>query len=155
MGLSPLGRLRAPTSALFAVSVSTALVMTGQGILGPVLPLFAQRMGLSVAAVGVTVASFGLARLVFNVPIGILADAKGRKLLLVGGPLVVSAGMIGSALSGSIAPLVVWRFVAGAGSAMYMTGALIYVADISKPANRRGSSASIRAPCSSVLRSVP
>ena len=136
MGHSPRSGGFAAHERVFAVSVSTALVMTGQGILGPVLPLFAQRMGLSVAAVGVTVASFGLARLVFNVPIGILADARGRKLLLVGGPLVVSAGMVGSALSGSIAPLVVWRFVAGAGSAMYMTGALIYLADVSKPANR-------------------
>ena len=118
------------------LSVSTALVMTGQGILGPVLPLFAQRMGLSVAAVGVAVASFGLARLIFNVPIGILADARGRKLLLVGGPLVVSVGMIGSAMSASLAPLVVWRFVAGVGSAMYMTGALVDLADVSEPANR-------------------
>ena len=133
--LAALGRLRAH-ERVFAVSVSTALVMTGQGILGPVLPLFAQRMGLSVAAVGVAVASFGLARLIFNVPIGILADARGRKLLLVGGPLVVSVGMIGSAMSASLAPLVVWRFVAGVGSAMYMTGALVYLADVSEPANR-------------------
>ncbi|HEX7097640.1 MAG TPA: MFS transporter [Acidimicrobiia bacterium] len=118
------------------VSLATALVMTGQGILGPVLPVFARRFGVSVAAVGVVVAAFGLARLLLNVPLGWLSDRWGRRFLLVGGPLVVSVSMVFSGLAGSITSLTVWRFVAGAGSSMYMTGALVYIADISTPANR-------------------
>lgn len=118
------------------VSVATALVMTGQGILGPVLPVFARRFGVSVAAVGIVVGAFGLARLLLNVPLGWLSDRWGRRFLLVGGPLVVSVAMVFSGLAGSITSLTVWRFVAGAGSSMYMTGALVYIADISTPSNR-------------------
>ncbi len=118
------------------VSIATALVMTGQGILGPVLPVFARRFGVSVAAVGVVVAAFGLARLILNVPLGWLSDRWGRRFLLVGGPLVVSVAMVFSGLAGSIGSLTWWRFVAGAGSSMYMVGALVYLTDISSASNR-------------------
>jgi MFS family permease len=121
---------------VFAVAVSTALVMTGQGMAGPVLPVFARDFGVSLAAVGITVSSFGLARLLFNVPLGSLADRHGRKVLLVGGPLVLAVSMVGAGLSGGIISLTVWRFVSGVGSSMYMTGALVYLTDISTPANR-------------------
>ena len=119
-----------------AVSISTALVMTGQGVIGPVLPVYARRFGVSLAAVGVTVAVFGLARLLLNMPLGALSDRWGRRFLLVGGPLVVSISMVGSGLAGGIVSLTAWRFVAGAGSAMFMTGALVYLTDISTLANR-------------------
>lgn len=119
-----------------AVSVSTALVMTGQGMAGPVLPVFAREFGVSLAAVGATVAAFGLARLLLNVPLGSLADRRGRRILLVGGPLVFAIGMTGAGLAGGIVSLTAWRFVSGAGSAMYMTGALVYLTDVSTPANR-------------------
>jgi MFS family permease len=119
-----------------AVSISTALVMTGQGVVGPVLPLYARQFGVSIAAVGVVVAAFGLARLLLNMPLGYLSDRWGRRFLLVGGPLVVSASMVAAGLAGSITSLTVWRFFSGAGSAMYMTGALVYLTDVSTSGNR-------------------
>lgn len=119
-----------------AVSISTALVMTGQGMAGPVLPVFARQFGVSLAAVGTTMAAFGLARLLLNVPLGSLADRWGRRFLLVGGPIVLAASMVWAGVAGGIVELTLARFVGGAGSAMYMTGALVYVTDISTPANR-------------------
>jgi MFS family permease len=67
---------------------------------------------------------------------GVLADRRGRRPLLVGGPVVVAIGMIGSGLAPTFAVLLLWRFVAGVGSAAYMTGAQIYLIDISEPRNR-------------------
>ena len=130
-----LDRLR-PHERVFAVSVSTALVMTGQGMAGPILPVFARRFGVSLAVVGSTVAAFGLARLLLNIPLGSLADRRGRRFLLVGGPLLLAVSMVGAGMAGGIVSLTIWRFVSGAGSAMYMTGALVYITDISTPANR-------------------
>jgi MFS family permease len=121
---------------VIAVSVSTALVMMGQGILGPVLPLFARELGFGATAAGAAVGAFALARLFFNVPLGALSDTKGRRLLIVGGPLVVAVGMVGSGLADGIITLVIWRFVAGLGSSMYMTGSLAYLIDIATPNNR-------------------
>ncbi len=118
---------------LIAICISTVMVMAGQGIVSPVLPLFADSFGVSTAMVGATVTAFGLARLVTNVPAGLFADRHGRRFLLVGGPLVTAIGMLGSGLSGSIWLLLVFRFVAGLGSGLYMTGAQIYVLDIAAP----------------------
>lgn len=121
---------------LVMVCVSTVLVMAGQGVVSPVLPLFARSLGVSAAAVGLTLGVFGFARMVLNVPLGILSDRYGRRLLLVSGPLVTAAGMAGSGMAGGIADLLAWRLLAGAGSAMYMTGAQLYLVDISTPRNR-------------------
>ncbi|MEE8558432.1 MAG: MFS transporter [Myxococcota bacterium] len=118
------------------ILVSTMLVMSGQGIIAPVLPLFASEFGAGAASVGLTLSIFALARLLLNVPLGLLSDRYGRRMLLVGGPVVNALGMIGSGLSPGIGELLAWRFVAGAGSAMYMTGAQIYLADISAPRDR-------------------
>jgi len=65
-----------------------------------------------------------------------IADRFGRRILLIGGPILTSIGMFGSGFSGDIWSLLIWRFVAGAGSAFYMSGALIYLIDIA-PADRR------------------
>ena len=118
------------------LSVTTALVMTGQGIVAPILPIYASEFDVSTATVGLTLSSFALARLLLNVPLGIFSDRRGRRMLLVGGPLVTGAGMVGSGLAGDIGELLIWRFVAGAGSGMYMTGAIIYLSDIATPQNR-------------------
>jgi MFS family permease len=128
-------RLRSQERVI-AVSVSTMLVMMGAGILGPVLPLFTVELGFGAAAAGAAVGAFALARLLFNVPLGALSDTRGRRLLIVVGPAVVAVGMIGSGLATGLVSLIVWRFVAGLGSSMYMTGSLAYVVDIATPANR-------------------
>jgi MFS transporter, DHA1 family, multidrug resistance protein len=121
---------------LLAISTSTVLVMAGQGVIAPVLPLYAESFGVGAATIGLTLSFFAVARMVLNVPLGVLSDRRGRRILLVGGPLVTAVGMIGSGLAPSIGVLLAWRLVAGAGSAMYMTGAQVYLADISTPGNR-------------------
>jgi MFS family permease len=129
-------RLLRSNERLMMIMVSTVLVMSGQGVISPVLPLFAKSFGVGATAVGLTLSTFALARLLLNVPLGIVSDRRGRRPLLVAGPLVVGVGMIGSGFSADIAQLLIWRFVAGAGSAMYMTGAQIYLVDISTLENR-------------------
>ena len=121
---------------LLVICGSTVLVMAGQGVVGPVLPIYADNFGVSTAVVGLTITAFGLARLLLNVPAGLWADRAGRRALLIGGPLVTAVGMIGSGLAPSIWVLLLWRLVAGAGSALYMTGAQIYLIDIAGEAQR-------------------
>lgn len=110
--------------------------MAGQGIVSPILPLYADSFGVSTALVGATVTAFGLARLLTNVPAGIVADRSGRRKLLIGGPLVTALGMFGSGLANTIWVLLAFRFVAGLGSALYMTGATIYLLDIASSEQR-------------------
>lgn len=121
---------------LLMISISTVLVMAGQGVVSPILPEFARSFGVSTAVIGLTFTAFAAARMVLNVPLGLLSDRRGRRVLLVGGPIVTAVGMFGAGFSQDIWQLLAWRFVGGAGSAMYMTGAQIYLVDVSTPQTR-------------------
>ena len=129
---SLLNRLRS-SQELIILSGTTFLVMAGQGVVSPILPLYAKDFGVGATMVGLTLTVFALARLIVNVPAGMIADRFGRRILLVGGPVLTSIGMFGSAQAGDIWELLAWRFVAGAGSAFYMSGAMIYLIDIAPP----------------------
>ena len=115
---------------------ATFLVMAGQGVVSPVLPLYAKEFGVSATMVGLTLTVFALARLIVNIPAGLIADRFGRRVLLVGGPVITSIGMFGSGQADDIWELLVWRFLAGGGSAFFMSGAMIYLIDIAPPASR-------------------
>ena len=47
---------------------------------------------MGAAAVGTTISVYAVARLMMNLPAGILADRYGRKPLLVWGPLITALG---------------------------------------------------------------
>ena len=115
---------------------ATFLVMAGQGVVSPIIPLYASDFGVSATMVGLTLTVFALARLILNVPAGLIADRYGRRVLLVGGPLLTAIGMFGSGQADGIWVLLAWRFVAGAGSAFYMSGAMTYLIDIAPPEKR-------------------
>ena len=123
-------------SALLMVCIATGIIMLGQGVIAPVLPLYAKDFGVSATLVGMSISVFGLARMLLNLPAGLLSDRFGRRILLVGGPAITALGSILSAFAGDIWQLLAFRFIAGAGSAMFMTGAIILVTDISNSENR-------------------
>ena len=136
---SALGRYVAlirENGAILVVCLATTIAMSGQGIISPVLPLFAREFGVGTAAVGLVVGIFGLSRLFLNLPAGVIAERFGRKLLMGGGLLLGATGLFLTGTSDSIGEMAAWRFVSGAGSAMYMTGAMSFVSDISTPQNR-------------------
>jgi MFS family permease len=110
--------------------------MAGQGIISPVLPLFAKEFGVGTTAIGFVVGVFGLSRLFLNLPSGMIGERFGRRLLMGGGLVLGAAGLFLTGTASSIVFMALWRFVSGAGSAMYMTGAMSFIADISTPGNR-------------------
>ena len=119
-----------------AICVTSGVLMAGHACVAPVLPAFATEFGASAAQVGACLSAFALARLLLNVPSGALADKAGRRPLLVAGPLVTALGMFGCAAAGSLPELLLHRFVAGAGSAVYASGASATLADLSTSVNR-------------------
>ena len=132
---SPLTWIR-ENQKLIVLCGATFLVMAGQGVVSPIIPLYASDFGVSATMVGLTLTVFAFARLILNVPAGIIADRYGRRILLVGGPILTAIGMFGSGQADGIWVLLAWRFVAGAGSAFYMSGAMIYLIDIAPPEKR-------------------
>ena len=133
LGIIPVLREH-PTVLLLAVS--TTLLTSGQGMVAPVLPLYADSLGVSTATVGLVISVFGLARFLTNMPTAVISERFGRRSVLVAGPLIAAAGNALAGTVDSLAPLLVYRFIAGVGSAAFITGAVIFIGDISTPANR-------------------
>jgi multidrug resistance protein len=123
---------------LLPLIVMIGCIMAGSGIIAPILSLYAQTLGVSSTLVGMLVTIFGVGRLVANLPAGYLSQYIGRRPLLVAGPLIVAVSAAGAALTTDFTTLLVWRFLQGIGSGIYMTTSMAALADISPPASRAG-----------------
>lgn len=108
----------------------------GFGSIVPVTPLYAQAFGVSSAAIGLTIAIYGAARFLMNVPTAQIADRFGRRIALAMGGAVTVGGNLVCALADNYWIFLSGRFIAGAGGAMVITGSQIVVSDISVKANR-------------------
>jgi MFS family permease len=108
----------------------------GFGSVVPVLPLYARSFGVSQAAIGLSIAVYGLARFLVAVPVGHLSDRLGRRPALALGGLVTAAGNLLCAYAPNYPTFVGARFVAGAGAALVLTAGQIVLADITTPAVR-------------------
>ena len=108
----------------------------GFGAIVPVVPLFAQQFGVSQSAIGMTIAVFGLARFLVNVPASRIADTHGRRNALAIGGVITVIGTVLCAVAPNYPLFLAARFIAGAGAAFVLTGGQIVVADISNNRNR-------------------
>lgn len=120
-----------------AIALATTISMMGQGVVAPILPAYARDFdSRGTTSIGFVVAAFGFSRLFLNIPSGVLGAKYGRTVLMSVGLAITAVGNVGSGFAPEIIQLIAWRVLAGAGSAMFMTGAMAYVADISTSQNR-------------------
>ena len=127
---------------LVLLCVQVAALHAGSSMIIPILPLFAQTFGVSLALVGVLLAVQAVPRLFVSVPAGRLADRIGaHRLLAISCALAVIAS-IGSMLAPTFAFLVAMRVVQAVAAAGSQTAGLTYAASIGG-ASRRGRKISI------------
>ena len=122
---------------LFWICVLIAISQLGFGSIVPVVPLYARSFGVSQSAIGLAIASHGLARFLLSVPAGQIADRVGRRATLALGGLVTATGSLLCALAPDYLTFLGARFVLGSGAGLVLTGGQIILADISPP-ERRG-----------------
>lgn len=121
---------------LIWICVLIAVNQFGFGAIVPVAALYADSFGVSEAAVGLTIAVYGLARFVVSVPAGRIADHFGRRPLLALGGVITVVGNVLCAIAPDYTLFLLARFVAGAGASMVLSGGQAVIADISEPATR-------------------
>jgi len=113
------------------LSFVSALVILGFAIISPVLPQYALSFSVSLAMTGWAVSAYALARLVMDLPAGILGDRFGRKRNMIFGLALVIVSSVFSGFASTFAWLIIGRVVQGLGSAFYMTSATAWVAQTS------------------------
>lgn len=135
MRLPSLQAMRQNEVVLILVT-TTAITMLGNGIISPILPLYAKSFGVTVFLIGLMVGAYGLARMFMDIPAGRMADRFGRRLMIISGAILMGISALGSAVSQNFWHLVALRLVMGAGSAIYVTTSQIALADLSTPKTR-------------------
>ena len=113
------------------LSLVSGLVILGSSIISPVLPQYALSFSIPVALTGWAVSSFALARMGLDIPSGLLADRFGRKRIMVIGLILICASSMLSGTAQTYLWLIAGRVVQGIGSAIYMTAATTWVAQMS------------------------
>lgn len=128
-GASPNSDERHPSVSRL-LAWGTGFVVLGQSAAAPVLPEFVLRLDMSAIGVAWAISAFAVGRLLVNVPVGMLHGRVARRTLLLSGSLITSAGMFGSGLATSYVMLLGFRLLAGVGSGVYMTAAVLTLVEI-------------------------
>jgi multidrug resistance protein len=130
--LSPLWR----NPQISAVVILTTFIMSGVGLVSPILSVYASTFSASATMAGMIITLFGVGRLVINLPAGLLSQRIGHRPLLIAGPFILVVGSIVAALATDLETLLFARFVQGIGSGIYMTISSAAIATMAQPGER-------------------
>src|ERR1700690_1408902 len=122
-------------SARLILFITVFIDLLGFGIVIPLLPMFATRMGISFAGIGAIMAVYSLAQFFFAPILGRISDRIGRRPVIMLGLLGSSVGYLIYGFAGSFLGLFLSRAVHGACAATIST-AQAYIADTTDETNR-------------------
>ena len=128
---APESNSREPSRGLRALILSfylPALMVTlGQGLLVPILPLYAVDFNISYGLIGLVLAGEGIGTLIADVPTGMLQRRFGNKQVMMMGILVKALSVFLLFFAPSIWIVLLLRLFAGFGRSMYTVSAHVYV----------------------------
>ncbi len=125
----------APRSRLSIIFLTVFVDLIGFGIIIPILPYYAQRLGAGGFGLGALLGAFSLMQFVATAVLGRTSDRVGRRPILLATMLCNAAGYLLFAAAHSYALLFVARVVSGFAGGN-ISAAQAYIADITSPAER-------------------
>lgn len=126
------------TRTFLTVAAAELAYFTADGVLLPALPRYVEGpLGGGNIAVGLVIGAFSLSAFFLRPWAGVMADRRGRRLLMVVGASLFALSVGGYLVAKSIPVLVGMRLVTGAGEALFFVGALSANLDLAPP-ERRG-----------------
>ena len=120
-----------------ALLATVFLVHLGTAAHVPALPVLREEFLVSAATVSLITAVYGLSRLVFDLPVGMLLERMPRGPLLLAGTLLSLAGSMVAAVAPTFEILLIGRAVSGAGTAVFSITAIVGLIAATDP-RRRG-----------------
>ena len=122
-------------NAMLMVALVVLVDITGFGLILPLLPFWAERLGANPFEVGLILTVYAAAQFLFTPVLGALSDRIGRRPVILVSLLIEAAGFALTALAGTLPLLLVARFVGGLG-ASNIGSAQAVVADVTAPKDR-------------------
>ncbi len=121
--------------AVTAVCVAILVDMLVYSIVVPVLPVYAQELGASTAAIGLLFAVYAVGLVLATPVLGTLSDRFGRRRPMLIGSVGLVAATVLFAMADTYPLLVTARFVQGVAAAAVWTAGVALVAEVTEPRN--------------------
>ena len=118
--------------AIQVLLVCIFTAMLGLGIIGPIIPIYAENMGATFVQIGLMSSAWSISRLIFTAPVGKLSDRTSKKKIIAAGLGVYAIISVLYAVAWDYTSLITIRFLHGIGSAMAMPIAMAYAAEIAE-----------------------
>ena len=119
-----------PTRAIAVLALASFASAANLRVCDPLLPQMAGELGVTIGTAAMVVMAFALAYGVFQIIVGPLGDARGKLKLVVLGSLWAGVATVCSAAMPSLGPLVLVRFLGGAGAAAVIPVAIAWIGDV-------------------------
>jgi multidrug resistance protein len=126
---------RTKRSPLYLMALTILIDFAGFGVVLPLLPFWAERLGAGALGIGLILTIYALAQFIFTPVLGALSDRYGRRPIIIASLLIDALSLALSALAGSLPMLFVARFIGGFG-ASNIGSAQAVVADVT-PVEKR------------------
>ena len=104
--------------------------MLGLSFVSPILPSYAESFQVSYIEVGLVISSFAITRVVLDIPTGFLLKRVDKRLVMVAGLCLIVVASVVAGAAPNYAVLLIGRTIEGAGSALYVTTATVFLAQI-------------------------
>ncbi|OCA92962.1 MFS transporter [Pseudobacillus wudalianchiensis] len=115
---------------LLILMANMFIVMTGIGLVIPIMPTIIHHFGAGGKTFGALIATFALAQFIFSPLAGDLSDRLGRKKAIVFGLILFSFSQFLFAFSQQLVLLYISRIFGGIGAAFMIPSMMAFVADI-------------------------
>jgi MFS family permease len=113
------------------------LANVGWGVMSPVLANVQAEFRVSVLEIALANSVYGMARLILDVPIGLVMDRVDPRLMRFSGAVVLAIGSVLCAVAGDFSSLLFGRFLHGVGAAIIQVTNLVWISRLSTD-QRRG-----------------
>ncbi len=122
-------RITGGTPLLVLVCAVVLVDSVGYGVVVPIIPLYAEKLGVGDFAIGFLFAAYAIALFVAAIPFGILSDRLGRKPFVLFGMFAMAGAFVFYALANSYPMLVFARALDGLTAAATWSAALALLGD--------------------------
>ncbi|MEM2780382.1 MAG: MFS transporter, partial [Candidatus Bathyarchaeia archaeon] len=130
----------------FYIYIYGFILMLASGMVLPIFPLFSKTLTESYFLIGLVSSVFWIARLIFEVPAGHIADVISKRVLMLLGISISGLSLCSTALAADIFQIMALRPINAIGSVLFFLSSLSYIAE-SAPEEIRGK-------CISILQAV-
>ena len=127
---TPTNASAAPKRAIFLLALASFVGAANLRVCDALLPQIAGELGVTVGSAAAMVTAFAVAYGVCQIVVGPLGEARGKLLMVVWGSIWAGLATIVCAAMPSLAPLVLLRFLAGAGAAAVIPLAIAWIGDV-------------------------